>query len=261
MKFLPLPPLASQHGQKVDDLMIYVHVLMLLLFVGWFAFFLYTIWRFRSSRNPKADYTGSRSHASSFLEVGVALFEGVLLFGLAVPMWARSVDKFPDPKDSTVVRITARQFNWIARYPGADGIFGKQDINLVSGENPMGLVAKDPKLKAGDTNGLDDVVLESSEIAVPVNKPVIAHLTSLDVIHSFKVVALRVTQDANPGMSIPIHFTPTVTNTYQIQCSQLCGNGHYSMRGIFKVLGQQEYDAWLAAKPKIGGAGAAVSYE
>ena len=261
MKLPYLPPLASQHGQKVDDLMVYVHVLMLLLFIGWFTFFIYTIWRFRKSRNPKADYTGSRTHASSFLEVGVALFEGILLFGLAVPMWATSVDKFPDPKDSTVIRLTAQQFNWNARYPGADGIFGKQDINLVSGDNPLGLVVKDAKLKASDTNGLDDVMGPLNEIAVPVNKPVIIHLTSLDVIHSFKVVALRMTQDANPGMSIPFHFVPSVTNTYQIQCSQLCGNGHYSMRGFFKVLGQQEFDAWLAARPKMGGAAAAVSYE
>jgi len=261
MKLPYLPPLASQHGQRVDDLMLYVHLLMIALFVGWSLYFLYAIWRFRAGRNPKADYVGSTTHASSLVEVAVAVVEGVLLFGLGVPMWARSVDKFPDPKDSTVIRVTGRQFNWIARYPGADGVFGKQDINLVSAENPMGLLAKDAKLKNTDTNGLDDILLEGSEMAVPVNKPVIAHITSLDVIHSFKVVPLRVTQDANPGMSIPIHFLPTETNTFQIQCSQLCGNGHYTMKGTFKVLSQPEYDAWLATKPKVGGAGAAPSFE
>jgi cytochrome c oxidase subunit 2 len=147
------------------------------------------------------------------------------------------------------------------RYPGADGIFGKQDISLVSSENPMGIIAKDPKLKNTDTNGLDDVILETSEIAVPVNKPVIAHITSLDVIHSFKVVSMRVTQDANPGMSIPIHFIPTVIGTNQIQCSQLCGNSHYTMRGLFKVMSQPDYDAWLLSKPKIGSATPAASFE
>src|SRR5207249_9859637 len=120
-----------------------------------------------------------------------------------------------------------------------------------------GLIAKDPKLKNADTNGLDDVTPGINDIAVPVNKPVIAHISSLDVIHSFKVVPLRVTQDANPGMSIPIHFLPTATNTYQIQCSQLCGNGHFSMKGIFKVLPQQEFDTWMQSKPKVGGAAAA----
>lgn len=240
--------------------MTYVHLLMLLLFVGWSLYFVYAVWRFRKGKNPKADYTGTTTHASSVIEVAVALVEGALLFGLAVPMWAASVDKFPDPKTSTVVRVTARQFNWMARYPGPDGIFGKQDINLLSGDNPLGLIAKDAKLKNSDTNGLDDVLLESNEVAVPVNKPVIIHLTSLDVIHSFKVVAMRVTQDANPGMSIPFHFIPTVIGTNQIQCSQLCGNGHYSMRGLFKVMSQADYDVWLATKPKIGAA-APASFE
>jgi len=260
MKLPYLPPLASVHGQKVDDLMFYVHLLMIALFIGWSFYFVYAIWRFRQKRNPKADYVGSTTHASSVIEVAVAIVEGALLFGLAVPIWASSAEGFPDPKQSTVLRVTGRQFNWIARYPGADGVFGKASIDLVSAENPMGLVAKDAKLKTSDTNGLDDVLLEGTEIAVPVNKPVIAHISSLDVIHSFKVVALRVTQDANPGMSIPIHFVPTVTNTYQIQCSQLCGNGHFSMKGIFKVMGQPEYDAWLASKPKVGAA-AAASFE
>jgi cytochrome c oxidase subunit 2 len=261
MKLPYLPPLASQHGQKVDDLTLYVHLLMIALFIGWFLYFLYAIWRFRKGRNPKADYVGTTTHASSVVEVAVALVEGALLFGLAIPMWATSVEKFPDPKTSTVIRITGRQFNWIVRYPGADGIFGKQDISLVSSENPMGIIAKDPKLKNTDTNGLDDVILETSEIAVPVNKPVIAHITSLDVIHSFKVVSMRVTQDANPGMSIPIHFIPTVIGTNQIQCSQLCGNSHYTMRGLFKVMSQPDYDAWLLSKPKIGSATPAASFE
>lgn len=261
MKLPYLPPIESQHGHKVDDLTLYVHLLMIALFVGWSLYFLYAIWRFRKGRNPKADYVGTTAHTSSAVEVAVALVEGVLLFGLAIPMWANSVDKFPDPKASTVLRITGRQFNWVARYPGADGVFGKQDVGLVTGDNPMGLIAKDPKLKNTDTNGFDDVLLESGEIAVPVNKPVIVHLTSLDVIHSFKVVAMRMTQDANPGMSIPFHFTPTTAGTNWIQCSQLCGNGHYSMRGTFKVMSQPDFDAWLASKPKIGAAAAATGFE
>ena len=260
MKLPFLFPSASQHGQKVDDLTGYVHILMALLLVGWSLYFLYAIWRFRKGRNPKADYVGATTHASTYVEVAVAVVEGALLFGLAVPMWAASVDKFPDPKTSTVMRVTGRQFYWTARYPGADGIFGKQDINLVSTDNPMGIIVKDPKLKNTDTNGLDDIMVDN-EIAVPVNKPVIAHITTLDVIHSFKVLSLRVTQDANPGMSIPIHFIPTAPGTNWIQCSQLCGVGHYTMKGVFKVMAQNDFDAWLKAKPKLGGAAAAVNYE
>ena len=249
MNFLGLPELASVHGHDVDALIVYVHLLMIVLFVGWSAYFLYAIWRFRSSRNTKADYVGTTTHASTWIEGAVALVEGVLLIGFAIPLWARSVDKFPDPSKSTVMRIIAQQFNWTARYPGADGKFGSNRIDLISRENPLGLDKNDPAAK-------DDILAAGNEMAVPVGKPVIAHISSLDVIHSFKVVPLRMTQDANPGMSIPVHFIPTKTNTYQIQCSQLCGTGHSTMKGIFKVLSQQEFDAWLKTK-----AGGAASYE
>lgn len=260
-KISGLPDLASVHGRDVDTLIAWVHWLMIALFIGWSVYFFYAIWRFRQSRNPKADYVGTTTHASSYIEVGVAVAELLLLFALAVPMWAKSVDTgFPDEKKSTVMRVIGKQFNWIARYPGPDGVFGKADIKLVTAENPMGLVSKDPKLKDTDPGGKDDIVTGIDEMAVPVNKPVIAHISSLDVIHSFKIVPLRVTQDANPGMSIPIHFVPTKTNTYFIQCSQLCGVGHYNMKGIFKVLSPGDYDAWIASK---GAAAAkpAVSYE
>jgi len=248
MKFLGLPLLGSVHGRDVDYFILYVHLLMIVLFIGWTAYFVYTIWRFRSSRNPRADYVGTTTHATTWIEGAVALVEGVLLIGFAIPLWARSVDKFPDPSSSTVIRVIAQQFNWSARYTGPDGKFGSNRIDLISRENPLGLDKSDPAAK--------DDILAAGEMAVPVGKPVIAHLSSLDVIHSFKVVPLRMTQDANPGMSIPIHFIPTITNTYQIQCSQLCGTGHATMKGIFKVLSQPEFDAWLKTK-----AGGAASYE
>ena len=250
MKMLPgLPILASKEGVDVDNFIWYVHILMIVLFIGWTAYFFYTIWRFRRSRNPKADYIGTTTHATSWIEGAVAVVEGVLLIGFAIPLWARAVDKFPLASESTVMRIIGRQFNWIARYPGPDGKFGSNRLDLVTTENPMGMDKSDPASE-------DDVVVEGSDMAVPLGKPVIVHLSSLDVIHSFKVVPLRMTQDANPGMSIPIHFEPTVTNAYQIQCSQLCGNGHYSMRGIFRVMPQSEFTNWLATK-----AGPKASYE
>src|SRR5256885_5433058 len=90
MNFLGLPLLGSKHGQDVDSLIVYVHLLMIVLFVGWSVYFLYAIWRFRRSRNPKADFIGTTTHASTAIEIAVAIVEGVLLFGIAIPMWARS---------------------------------------------------------------------------------------------------------------------------------------------------------------------------
>jgi cytochrome c oxidase subunit 2 len=256
-KLLGLPELASVHGGDVDRLIVYVHYLMIVLFVGWAGYFLYTLWRFRKGRNPKADYVGVTSHASSYLEVAVAAVEVILLVGFAVPLWAKVVDKFPSDKESQMVRVTGQQFAWSARYPGADGKFGKQDIQLVSSSNPLGLLQMDDKLKAEDADGKDDVSLPANaEIVVPVNTNIIVSVTSLDVIHSFKVLPLRVTQDAIPGMRIPFHFNATRTNTYQINCAQLCGVGHSTMKGILKVVPQAEFDAWLKSK-----AGGPVSFE
>src|SRR5215510_2369510 len=125
-KILGLPVLASEHGKDVDNLIIYVHWLMIALFIGWLAYFAFVLFRFHRSRNPKADYVGVKNHASNYVEGAVALIEGVLLIGLAVPLWATAVDKFPKDSESTVIHIVAEQFNWNVRYPGKDGIFGKQ---------------------------------------------------------------------------------------------------------------------------------------
>src|SRR5438874_10833037 len=131
MNLLGSPDLASVHGNDVDALIVSFHLLMIVLFVGWSAYFLYAIWRFRSSRNTKADYVGTTTHASTWIEGAVALVEGVLLIGFAIPLWARSVDKFPDPSKSTVMRVIAQQFNWTARYPVDFGNFGSIRIDLI----------------------------------------------------------------------------------------------------------------------------------
>ena len=172
-----------------------------------------------------------------------------MLIGFAIPYWAMAVDKFPAEKDSTVIQIVAQQFSWSVRYPGKDGLFGKQDMRWVSSTNAFGIDPNDP-------NGKDDAE-NANEIHVVVNKPVIAKISSKDVIHSFKIIAMRVTQDAIPGMRIPIHFTPTQEGRYQINCAQLCGAGHASMSSGYLVVESQEaFDKWVATKvPTPGTAG------
>jgi cytochrome c oxidase subunit 2 len=240
-KLLGMPPLASSNGQDVDDLIIYVHWLMLALFIGWIFYFAYAVWRFRASRNPKADYVGVKSHASSYVELAVAGVEAVLLIFIAVPLWAKAVDKFPPADQSTVIQIVAQQFAWNARYAGPDGKFGAQDMKLVSATNVFGVDLSDP-------NAADDIQV-LNEIHVPVGKPVIMYVSSKDVIHSLKIIAMRVCQDAIPGLRIPCWFTPTTIGRYQINCAQLCGSGHAGMTGGFlTVESQADYDKWLNSK-------------
>lgn len=251
-KLLSLPSLASQHGQEVDNIILYTHGLMIALFVGWLLYFVFVLFRFRASRNPKANYFGVRSHTSTWLEGAVVLVETVILLAFALPFWARAADQFPKESESTVFKVAAEQFRWNVLYPGPDGDFGKQDMKFGSAQNHFGLDPSDPKTK--------DDIITLNEIHVPVNKPVIAYISSKDVIHSFKVFPLRINQDAIPGLSIPLHFIPTQTGVYQISCAQLCGNGHAAMAaGRLHVDTAEQYAAWL--KSKSGAASSPTSYE
>lgn len=259
--FMPL--LASEHGKDVDYFILIVHYLMGALFVGWIAYFFIALFKFRKSASPKADYVGAKGTISQYAEIAVVLIEAVLLLAFAIPLWAKAVEKYPAEKDATVMRLTAEQFSWQARYPGKDGVFGKQELKLVSDKNPLGYVEK-------DTAGDDDRLSPPKDIHVPLIpikvdgkdtfKPVIVHLTTKDVIHSFKLTAMRMTQDCMPGMSIPVHFTPTKVGKFTITCAQLCGNGHASMLGYFVVDSPEEYEKWFAEKTSKAG-GAPVSLE
>lgn len=248
-KILGLPPLASTNGHDVDALIVYVHWLMIALFIGWIIYFFYAVYRFHNARSPKADYVGVRNHASSYLELAVAGVEALLLLGVAVPLWSKAVDKFPAAGESTVIQVVAQQYAWNARYAGPDGVFGRQDMKFVTDNNLFGVDPADP-------NGKDDIQV-LNEIHVPVNKPVIIYLSSKDVIHSLKILSMRVCQDAIPGLRIPFWFKPLQVGRYQINCAQLCGGGHTAMSGGYLIVqSQADYDKWLKSKT-----GAATSFE
>lgn len=245
-------PINASAQPDVDRLILFVHLLMFALFTGWFIYFVYVLWRFNNKRNPKPDYVGARTHVSSYIEVAVALVEAILLFFLALPIWSKTVEHFPTEKESTVINVIAQQFQWNGWYPGTNGMFVKADPSLVTSENPFGFDKSDPNFKHNFT--------VTGNFEVPVGKPVLAFISSRDVIHSFACRPLRAMQDAIPGMRIPLHFTPMVVGEYQINCAQLCGLGHYAMRATIKVVKQDEYDKWWATKSGAG-TGAVLSYE
>lgn len=242
-----LPMLASEHGKNVDYFIVYLHWLMLALFVGWGSYFVWTLIKFRAGRNPKANYHGVQNHASTWLELAVAAIEIVLLLGFAIPLWAKVVEtQVPDENDPnvTVIRVTGEQFLWNSRYAGADGVFGKRDYQLVSQDNKFGY---DP----ADAHGRDDIVPPQNVIRAPLGKPVIIHLTSLDVIHGFALHSMRVQQDCIPGISVPVHFTAKQPGTYAITCAQLCGSGHYRMRANLTVTSEEDFNNWILENTPI----------
>ena len=235
-RWLGLPATASAHAGELDFVMGLVHWLMLALFVGWTAFFVYTLVRFRRTRQPKADYAGVTRHYSTWVEIGVGVFEAVLLFAFSIPFWATRVAA-TSPHEAVVVRVVAEQFAWNVHYPGPDGEFGRTDLSLISPSNPVGLDRASPR-------GADDVV-STNDLRLPVDRPVVVQLSSKDVVHSFGLPNFRVKQDAIPGLMTPVWFIPTRTGEYEIVCSQLCGLAHYRMRGFVHVVDQANFDRWV----------------
>jgi len=276
IEYLGLPLNASSHGLMIDNMISWVHWVMLILFVGWGIYLVIAVIKFSAKSNPQADYHGVQSHFSHYIEYGVLIIEAFLLIGLSIPLYAQLKTTLPSDSDVHHVRIIAQQFAWNIHYPGADGKFGKTNIKLVDEEsNPIGLDRNSPY-------GTDDFVT-INQMHLPVNKQVMIHLSSKDVIHSFGIPEMRIKQDAIPGMTIPFFFTPTMTSSeflttlknterynpksnygfdketwknlndkskneyrgYQIACAQLCGNSHFKMRGFVTIDTNSEYNAWL----------------
>jgi cytochrome c oxidase subunit 2 len=154
-------------------------------------------------------------------------------------LWANARIAGPDPS-AMQVEVTGVQFAWYFRYPGTDATFGETRAALVDagGGNPLGI---DPT----DAHGADDIV--SSELVLPAGREVDLRLRSHDVMHGFFVPEMRLKQNAVPGSTLHVHFTPEKPGTYAILCSQLCGLGHFRMQATMRVLPQDQFDAWVRA--------------
>ncbi len=190
---------------------------------------------------------GHKPHGLGKLEY-VPLAALTILFAFltvrAERLWAATRYTGADP-GALQVEAVGVQFAWYFRYPGADAAFGRTDPRLIApGEgNPLGLDPADP-------HATDDFV--SSELVLPANREVDLRLHAQDVIHGFAIPELRLKQNAVPGQSIHIHFTPTTPGTYAILCTQLCGLGHYRMNANLRILTPSAYAEWLTKKEAAG---------
>ncbi|MCH7760646.1 cytochrome-c oxidase [candidate division TA06 bacterium] len=237
-----LPVQASSYAQTIDTGINVIQFAMLLMFVLWGIFFTWCLFRFRARTARRAVYK-EPAHWKSWIPDGLVLAFEILLIALyGIPVWSRIMQTLPNEKDANVVRVVAEQFAWNVHYPGPDGQFGNTELSLISKSNRLGLDRTDPK-------GKDDIVLWN-QMFLPLGKPTILHLTSKDVIHSFFVPAFRMKQDMVPGLVIQRWVEPTRVGKYEIGCAQLCGLGHYKMRGDVFVQTQEEFDRWLVEKSR-----------
>lgn len=232
-----LPIQASTFAAQIDHSLNLLHIGMVVIFVLWGIFFTYCLIRFRRGRNPIAS-RADVGHTSSFVpDAAVLIFELWLVFVFGLPIWAQVKQDFPRAQDSQLVEMVAEQFAWSFHYAGPDGLFGKRDPKLMSASNQLGLDSTDPA-------AADDIV-SLNELHSPIGKPTIVYMTSKDVIHSFFVPEFRVKQDVVPGMRTPLWYEPTKTGTFELVCAQLCGLGHYRMKGLVHVYTPEAFEAKL----------------
>ena len=237
------PPIASDHGAGIDRMLRYLLVSVGLVYVVGNAVLGYFVWRF--CRQEKVTLRMASKQAerrwSLIPAVAIMLVAESGVFALGLPVLGRYYSA--PPEDTLTVELTAEQFAWNIRYTGADGKFGRTPAQLITLNNPIGLDTTDPGSR-------DDIVLVN-DIHLPVNRPARIRLRSKDVIHSFFVPDFRVKQDAVPGMTIDIWFVPTQTGIFELACNQLCGFGHYTMRGLVTVVSAEDFENWLQEQSPI----------
>ena len=240
---------ASEMGQKID-LMLYITIgvtgvvfviTQILLF--WFAF------KYQEKDDQKAYYFPHNTKLELLWTTVPAIFLTVLVvFGLKY--WFKITSDAP--KEAVVVEVTGHQFGWEFRYPGADGVLGKKDYKLTKGANGLGVDFNDEASK-------DDIHV-STTMHIPVNKPVKFVINAQDVIHDVGLSHFRMKMDAVPGIPTTLWFTPIYTTeemkvrsgnpnfVYELSCDQMCGKGHFSMRGVIIVESEADYNKWLATQ-------------
>ena len=229
------PTLVSVHGADIDSvfgavlLVTGIAFVLVHLVLGWF------VARYGSKGSERAEYWHDNPKAEAILLIGTAVILTVLVF-MGQRVWANMYFS-EKPANAMTVQVTGQQFNWVFHYPGADGIFGRRDNALTTSTNDLGLDRNDPAAK-------DDVV-SLNNFHIPVNRPVVVQLRSKDVIHSFFLPNLRVKQDAVPGLAVEVWFTATEVGTFEIACAELCGLGHYRMKGALTIESEEAMNTWL----------------
>jgi len=256
-KTLLAHPSASVQGERVDSMLwitliitgaVFI-VTQILLF--WFAF------KYQENDKRKVFYFPHSNQLEVLWTVVPAIVLAVLVV-IGLRNWFYFTGDAP--KDAMVVEVTGKQFGWIFRYPGKDGVLGKKYYKVIDpASNSLGLIWKDDSdLNIKDDPATHDDIVQEQTMYLVKGKPVQLIIGSRDVIHDVGLSQFRLKMDAVPGIPTTMWFTPKYTTEemkkitgnpdfqYEISCDQMCGNGHYSMKGVIEVVTQEEYDLWMA---------------
>ncbi len=212
--WMHLPEQASTYAHEIDNMFHLIMWITGVIFVIVEGILLFFLWKYRHREGRQAHYT----HGNNRLEVIWTIIPALICVMLALlsrRIWTQIKENMPS--EATQVHITGEQFAWNIRYPGADGKFDTPD---------------------------DIVTL--NQLHFPVGKPVVALLSSKDVIHSFYLPEFRVKQDAVPGLKTRIWFEGNRVGAWEIACAELCGLGHFRMKGFVTCDSPEDFQKWMA---------------
>jgi len=230
-------PIASNWG-FFDTTMIITFWITGVVFVAVVLFTAWCTYRYRYQEGKKADYEPENAKLEWWLTILTTI--GVVVM-LAPGLWAWN-EFVTVPEDAAEFEVLGKQWTWAYRFPGKDGKLGTTDVKYINDNNPFGI---NPK----DKNGRDDILIDDSEVHLPIDQPVKVLLRSIDVLHDFYVPQFRAKMDMVPGTVTHFWFTPTRIGEFDVLCFELCGVGHYAMRGMVVVDSASDFQAWLDEQP------------
>jgi cytochrome c oxidase subunit 2 len=208
------------------------------VFVAVNAFMVYAIVKYRHKPGSTAHYEPENAR----LEKQLTLWTSVGIAALLAPglyAWSQFVTV---PDQVSQVEVLGQQWQWTYRFPGKDGVLGTSDVQFINDTNAFGINPQDPY-------GQDDVLIADSTVHLPIGQPVKMLLRSTDVLHDFFVPQFRARMNLVPGLVTYFWFTPTKLGEFEAVCAQLCGVGHYAMRGKVIIDTQAAFDTWLSQQP------------
>ena len=225
--------IASNWG-FIDTVIQITFVVTGIVFVAVLLFTAYCVYRYRFREDRRSEYKPEDPKLEWWL-TGLTSVGVVIMLAPGLIAWN---DFVTVPEDAAAFEVVGQQWNWKFRFPGKDGVLGTSDARNINDDNPFGLNVDDP-------NGQDDILVDDSELHLPIGQPVQALLRSIDVLHDFYVPQFRAKMDMVPGMITFFWLTPTRTGTFDILCFELCGIGHHEMRGTVVVEAPEDFEAWL----------------
>ena len=252
-KILTFGSSASDHGKNIDTMLeITIIITGIVFIITQFCLFWFS-YKYQESDKRKAYYYPHNNKLEIIWTVIPAIVLTVMV-GFGLYYWFKITGEAP--KNAMEVEVTGKQFEWMYRYPGKDKILGKKFYKLIDNakDNPLGQIWDD------NANHDDIVITGGDPLHLIVNKPVRLVINAQDVIHDVGLAHFRMKMDAVPGTPTTIWFTPIKTTKqereerddpefiYDLSCDQMCGRGHFGMRGTIIVETQEEFDRWMASK-------------